>query len=116
MCVSTGAPQGSVLSPILFSLYISDFMIQYPNFKLFKYADDMALVGLLHKGSINDTTEYMKYVDELLNWCSNSVLILNIGKTKKLVINYTRQGISVKNVMIDSHPVEIVVHTNTGAS
>ncbi len=45
----TGVPQGSVISHLLFSLYIHDFMIHISNFKLFKYADDMALVGLLHK-------------------------------------------------------------------
>ncbi len=42
--VNTGAHQGSVISPVLFSLYINDFMIHNFNFKLFKYADDMALV------------------------------------------------------------------------
>ncbi len=47
--VNTGDPQGSVISPVLFSLYINDFMIHNSNFKLFKYADDMALVGLLQK-------------------------------------------------------------------
>lgn len=47
--VNMGAPQGSVISPVLFSLYINDFMINHSNLKLFKYADDTALVGLFSK-------------------------------------------------------------------
>ncbi len=106
--VNTGAPQGSVISPVLFSLYINDFIIHNSNFKLFKYADDMALVGLLQKNDINESVEYMKYVEELLGWCKNSALILNINKTKELVISRTRQDVAVVPVSIESHSVEIV--------
>ncbi len=49
-------------------------MIHNFNFKLFKYADDMALVWLLQKNYINESVEYMKYVEELLGWCKNSAL------------------------------------------
>ncbi len=51
------------VSPILFSLYINDFMIRNFNYNLFKYADDMGLAGLLQKDYINDSGEY---VGELL--------------------------------------------------
>ncbi len=42
----------------------------------------------------------MKYV-ELLGWCKNSALILNINKTKELVISRTRQGVAVVPVSIE---------------
>ncbi len=67
----------------------------------------MALVGLLQKNDINESVEYMKYV-ELLGWCKNSALILNINKTKELVISRTRQDVAVVPVSIESHSVEIV--------
>ncbi len=53
MIINTGAPQESVISPILFSLYANDFMIHNSNCKLFMYTDDIALVGLLQKYDIN---------------------------------------------------------------
>ncbi len=45
--VNTGVPQGTILSPLLFSLYTNEFKIQDSYFNLIKYADDMALVGRL---------------------------------------------------------------------
>lgn len=44
-------------------------MIHTYNFNLFKYADDMALVGLLQKDNINDLVEYRRYAEEHLGWC-----------------------------------------------
>ena len=48
--LNTGAPQGTILSPLLFSLYTNEFQLDQEKFSLFKYADDMALVALLKKG------------------------------------------------------------------
>lgn len=47
LVLNTGAPQGCVLSPLLFSIYTNAMTVDTNNVKLLKYADDMALVGLL---------------------------------------------------------------------
>ena len=41
LCSNTGAPQGCILSPFLFSVYTNEVQSRHPNIKLFKYADDM---------------------------------------------------------------------------
>ena len=47
----------------------------------------MALVGLFHKNeSISD---YVEHVFELEQWCKTSLLLINAGKTKELILNQT---------------------------
>ena len=42
-CVSSGVPQGSILGPLLFLIYVND-MSQAVKYNLFLYADDSCLV------------------------------------------------------------------------
>lgn len=77
--VNTGVPQGTILSPLLFSLYTNEFKIQDSYFNLFKYADDMALVGQLSKAGTEGDTLYYSYINLFQNWCKPSSLEINVN-------------------------------------
>ena len=64
--LSTGVPQGCVLSPLLFSLFTSDFKVQNDSCILIKYADDTVLTGLIAN---NNELVYRNKIDLFVNWC-----------------------------------------------
>ena len=79
--VTSGVPQGSVLGPLLFVIYVSD-MSSCVSSCLFKYADDAKLYR-----SISNSTDIQllqKDVDSLYHWSSNWLLNFSISKCKAM--------------------------------
>ncbi len=109
LTVSNGCPQGCVLSPVLFSIFTNEFTINEENVRLFKYADDMALVGLLDKTNQTYDLAYLTHTKALETWCCSSQLEMNVAKTKELIM-CTKQDVICKPISLESQQVEIVEH------
>ncbi len=79
--LSTGAPQGCVLSPLLFTLLTHDCTAKFSSNHIIKFADDTSVVGLI---SNNDETHYREEVAQLAEWCGANNLSLNVEKKRRL--------------------------------
>lgn len=77
-----GIPQGSILGPTLFQIYINDLCkLSISNCKIFSYADDTALlVSDKNWEQARDRAEHALRI--IMEWLSTNLLTLNLDKTK----------------------------------
>lgn len=102
--LSTGAPQGYVLSPLLFTLLTHNCTILPSPNQIIKFADNTTVVGL---NSSNDESAYRDEVQQLAFWCSENNLSLNVDKTKEMIADF-RKIRSSHTLSIQGSTVETV--------
>ena len=79
--VLSGVPQGSVLGPILFLVYIND-LEEGVSGKILKFADDTKLFRKVKE--IGDKQNLQDDIDKLVKWCEKWQMVFNFGKCKCL--------------------------------
>ena len=81
---SSGVPQGSILGPLLFLLYINDFTQASKMFSMRLYADDTSLT--VSGKNIDDLLYQINLeLPNMHDWLCANKLTLNLKKTKYLV-------------------------------
>ena len=84
--IVSGVPQGSILGPLLFILYVNDIWELPLKGRLQLYADDSCLV---YEAETREQLEYdiQHDMDLLLRWLSENDLRLNVEKSSYLALN-----------------------------
>jgi hypothetical protein len=105
LILSTGAPQGCVLSSLLYSLFTHDCKAKHDSNTIIKFADDTTVVGLI---TDNNETAYREEVRDLAVRCQDNNLSLNVIKTKEMIVDYRRRRTDYAPILIDGAVVEQV--------
>lgn len=83
--INVGIPQGSILGPTLYTIYVNPVFQQIQNCKMYMYADDTALVI-----ANNDREVATRLLQDDFNifqtWIHDNQLTINVKKTKVLCI------------------------------
>ena len=96
--LSTGSPKGCVSSPLIFTLMTHDCRARFSTNHIIKYADGTTAVGLIRE---NNELAYREELKHLVDWCDTNNLILNVNKTKEIVVDFRKKQPSHTPLLIN---------------
>uniref|UniRef100_A0A8C1Z289 Reverse transcriptase domain-containing protein n=1 Tax=Cyprinus carpio TaxID=7962 RepID=A0A8C1Z289_CYPCA len=105
--LTTGVPQGSILGPLLFSLYINDLPNVCSEVECLMYADDTIL--FVHGRSKDIVADKLtKAMTRVTSWLQENCLQLNISKTVGMFFSKTNRASFNPDIIVAGEKLRIV--------
>ena len=105
--IETGVPQGSILGPLLFIIYMNDIHTVSDNFHFVLYADDTTLsspMGSFARGCNGNieliSTSINSGLNKIADWLAVNKLSFNVKKTKFMIFHYRQRVITEKRYSV----------------
>ena len=111
LAIKTGVPQGSILGPLLFIIYLNDIAQACSFFHPITYADDTALFTALEfslSNNQNSITDLNTELEKINVWFKVNKLSLNRDKTKAMLFHTVQKNPANVQVSIDGKSIEFV--------
>jgi hypothetical protein len=93
--ISCGLPQGSLLGPLLFLIYINEISLNIQGAKLILYADDTNVL-VMDKNKEALQIKLSSVMKQLENWFLKNDLIINTTKTAAMSFHLCRSKLPFK--------------------
>ena len=105
MQIACGVPQGSILGPILFLLYINDIKNASKTLKFLLFADDTSTL-LISKSIQELENVYNKELSHVIDWLNANKLTLNVEKSNLVLFRKTKKTSKTLNIKIKGEQIQ----------
>ena len=106
--VISGVPQGSVLGPLLFILFINDLSDNISNSSLLTFADDTKITHPI--GCANDSILLQNDLNLVIEWSQNNNMTLNKNKFELMCHRIKKESLTDEILSLKELPFNHVFH------
>ena len=112
--MTLGVPQGTILGPLLFIVYINDIQNSTKFFQFINYADDTTLFCPMLQYNKHDSIIINQNLEKVSQWLDTNRLVLNTKKTKFILFHNSRKNIDsfIPNIMVNNKNIDNVQEFN----
>lgn len=99
LSMQSGVPQGSILGPLLFLIYINDICYSCENLNIDLYADDSTIFESDFK-LLTIQRKLQNNINQILKWCTLNNMALHPNKTKCMILGSKQRVKSIEELSL----------------
>ena len=109
--IKTGVPQGSIVGPLLFNIFIDDIIKSSRKFNFILYADDTTLNSTVDNfGNTTDEIQssIISELQTICKWLDLNKLSLNVNKSKFMLFHMPQRVTPLLHFELNGSPIEYI--------